>query len=81
MKKHNTRESQGSSIQSEHDPNELLVNDNLGIITQKSCWHKFDDWFWYNHHALIEFQVNAFIKPCLESKIASRVLRRFLCAI
>lgn len=45
--------------------------------SQKTCWMKFEDWFWYNNHHLFELQAGQYAK-CFKGNHRLAIRTRFL---
>ena len=62
----NLRNNMSNSADStEHQ--EVLDTRDGGFHTDKSKWMKFEDWFWYDHHTLFEYQLNQYTH-CIHDK-------------
>lgn len=56
-------------------------NDISGISETKTRWMKFEDWFWYRNHTVIEYTSHQVVKCAQKNKLGLWIRRvLFLCS-
>lgn len=55
-----------------------IINTRVGIVKDRNCWHRFEDWFYYANHSLFEYHANQFIKASQNTKKVALYIRRVL---